>query len=733
MPRLALALALHNHQPVGNFPSIFEQAYREAYEPMVGALERHPGVRVALHYTGPLLDWFQQAHPDLLSRVRGLVARGQLEIMTGGYYEPILPAIPDRDKHGQILKMTQAVRDLFGYEPTGLWLAERVWEPHLPKPLAAAGIAYTVVDDTHFLHVGLTERELAGHFITEEDGATLAILPSAKSLRYHIPWATVDHVMGWLRSQAADGNDRLLVMGDDGEKFGLWPGTHRLCWERGWIESFFTALEASRDWLLVMPPGEWVKTRPPRGRIYLPTASYDEMNEWALPAAAAARLPAVKHELDTQGRADILPFLRGGFWRHFMVKYPEINTLHKTMLRVSRRAWRMRPGPRRDAALDHLWQAQCNCPYWHGVFGGIYLGHIRSANYAHLITAERIVDSGRRLRRWVEAHSDDLDADGRPEILVRSDAQALSVDPADGGSVVTWDVREVGVNLVNVMTRRSEGYHEALRQAIARGDAALYRPGEVEEESDGTETIHTARVRVKEWGLEQYLITDWYRRSSFLDHFLAPGGAPEAFARGQVRELGDFVNQAYDAALEPGEGASGSAQPVVVRLARDGHVWIEDVHAHVRVEKALTIPAGRTALGVSYRVSNRSEAPLIADFAVETNWGTMGPDATVVVGADSYRVGGARRIPDAAAFTLRDEGWRLAVSADVESPRAPSLWVVPIEVVSASEAGFERTFQGVSLLTVWPLRLEPGVTWEARLAFEIQPLATRIAAPGHSR
>lgn len=729
MPRLALALALHNHQPVGNFPSIFERAYRKAYEPMVAALERHPGVRVALHYTGPLLDWFREAHPDLLSRVRGLVARGQVEIMTGGYYEPILPAIPDRDKHGQIRKMTQAVRDLFGYEPTGLWLAERVWEPHLPKPLAAAGVVYTIVDDTHFLHAGLTEADLTGHFVTEEDGATLAILPSAKALRYHIPWSTVDHVMEWLRTQARHGDERVLVMGDDGEKFGLWPGTHRLCWERGWIEAFFTALEAASDWLTMMPPGEWVKTRPPSGRIYLPTASYDEMTEWALPAPAAARLPAIKHELETQGRADVLPFLRGGFWRNFMVKYPEINTLHKTMLRASRRVWRMRPGPRRDAALDHLWQAQCNCPYWHGVFGGIYLGHIRSANYAHLIAAERIADAGRRRRQWVEARTDDLDADGRPEILVRSDAQVFSIDPADGGSVVTWDVREAGVNLVNVMTRRAEGYHEALRQAIARGDAVLYRPGEVEE-SDGTETIHTARVRVKEWGLERYLTTDWYRRSGFLDHFLAPGGGPEAFARGEVGELGDFVNQAYDVVLDAAEAARGSARSVVVRLVRDGHVWMGDAHASVRAEKTLAIPAGRETLEVTYRVSNRSGLTVAADFAVETNWGTTGPDATVVAGADSYRVGGARRIPDASAFTLRDETWRLAVSATVESPQPPDLWVMPIEVVSASEAGFERTFQGVSLLTVWPLRLVPGAVWEARLTYEIRSLAPRIAAPG---
>ncbi|MDR7523553.1 MAG: DUF1926 domain-containing protein [Armatimonadota bacterium] len=696
MPRLSLALALHNHQPVGNFPRVFEQAYRQAYEPMVAALERHPGVRVALHYSGPLLDWLQRAHPDLLSRVRTLVVRGQVEIMTGGYYEPILPIIPDRDKRGQILKMTRAVKEVFGYEATGLWLAERVWEPHLPRPLAAAGVRYTIVDDAHFLHVGLAEGDLVGHFITEEQGEAVSILPSAKALRYRIPWTPPDDLMAWLAAQASD-EDRVLVMGDDGEKFGLWPGTHLLCWERGWVETFFGALEASRDWLAVLPPGEWVRRHPPRGRIYLPTASYDEMTEWALPAPAAARLPAVKHDLGAQGRTDVLPFLRGGYWRHFLVKYPEINTLHKTMLRVSRKVWRMPPGPRRDEALDHLWQGQCNCPYWHGVFGGIYLGHIRSANYAHLIAAERIADAGRAARRRVRIRLADLDADGRGEVLVASDAQVLTIDPADGGSVVTWDVREAGVNLVNVVSRHPEGYHERLRRAIADGEVALVADDEVE-------TIHTTRVRVKEWGLERYLIADWYRRAGFLDHFLAPGGSPAAFARNEVAELGDFVNQPYDVAVE--EGA--------VRLVRSGHVWAGESRLPLRVEKVLSVPAGRSALDALYRVTNLGERPLVANFAVETNWGTSSPDATVEAGGTSGRVGDPWQAGGVASFVLRDRGWGLDVLASMP---VGGLWVAPIEVVSASEAGYERTFQGASLLAIWPLHLEPGATWEGTLAF----------------
>ena len=87
--RLRLVLVLHNHQPVGNFGWVFSEVYEQAYEPMVAALERHPGVRVSLHYTGPLLEWFLAERPAFIDRLGALSARGQVEILGGGFFEPV--------------------------------------------------------------------------------------------------------------------------------------------------------------------------------------------------------------------------------------------------------------------------------------------------------------------------------------------------------------------------------------------------------------------------------------------------------------------------------------------------------------------------------------------------------------------------------------------------------------------------------------------------------------------
>src|ERR1700738_438844 len=272
MKRLSLALALHNHQPVGNFDWVLEQLYRDSYLPMVDALGAHPRIKVALHYTGYLLDWLREFHPELITKVAALVSRGQVEVMGGGYFEPVLPAIPDRDKALQLTRLRDTVEECFGRRPSGLWLAERVWEASLAGPLADAGYRYTILDDSHFSRVGLAEDELFQPFLTEDQGAPLTLLATGTRMRYLIPWRSVEECLQYFRETASD-EPRLVLMGDDGEKFGGWPTTARLCWTEGWVARFFEMLEANSDWLEVVLPGDYVESHAGRGPGCLPGGS----------------------------------------------------------------------------------------------------------------------------------------------------------------------------------------------------------------------------------------------------------------------------------------------------------------------------------------------------------------------------------------------------------------------------------------------------------------------------
>ncbi|KPL11984.1 hypothetical protein AMJ85_02390, partial [candidate division BRC1 bacterium SM23_51] len=81
MKTINLVLGVHNHQPVGNFEHIFEEAYEKAYRPLLEVLERHRTIRFAFHNTGVLLEWFAEHHPEHIDRLRAMVARGQAEIL----------------------------------------------------------------------------------------------------------------------------------------------------------------------------------------------------------------------------------------------------------------------------------------------------------------------------------------------------------------------------------------------------------------------------------------------------------------------------------------------------------------------------------------------------------------------------------------------------------------------------------------------------------------------------
>ena len=76
-PTVRLVFVVHDHQPVGNFDDVIERAYQESYRPFLDLVERHAGIRLAMHTSGPLAEWLDLHHPDYLDRLAALA--GQME------------------------------------------------------------------------------------------------------------------------------------------------------------------------------------------------------------------------------------------------------------------------------------------------------------------------------------------------------------------------------------------------------------------------------------------------------------------------------------------------------------------------------------------------------------------------------------------------------------------------------------------------------------------------------
>jgi alpha-amylase/alpha-mannosidase (GH57 family) len=478
LSKFKLVLLVHAHQPVGNFDDVMERTYERSYLPFLESLARHPRIRMGLHYSGSLLEWMAEKHPEYLLQIGTLVTRGQVEIVGGGFYEPILITIPLEDQIEQIRRLSEFIEQHFGKRPTGAWLAERVWEPQLPVALAEAGMEYTLVDDSHFLTAGREMPDLFGYYVTEDRGSTVKIFPGLQELRYLLPFGSVDDAIGFLRRSAHDHPGGMATMGDDMEKFGGWPHTWEHCFRDGWLENFFKAIEANHDWLELIPPFEALATYEPLGRVDLPTASYTEMMEWVLPTPVRKKFHGLLEEF--KDRPDVRRFLRGGFWRGFFSKYAESNLLHKKMLRVSsklRQSGGKSPrknakgAARRKKAVTHLLRSQANDAYWHGIFGGLYAPHLRTELWRELVRAETIADELQLGAKQYQSMTRlDFDADGREEIEIVSPQFAALVKPSGGGTIEVLDFRPSAVTLINSLERRVEAYHSRLQQATQSTD-----------------------------------------------------------------------------------------------------------------------------------------------------------------------------------------------------------------------------------------------------------------------
>ncbi|MHB1192236.1 MAG: alpha-amylase/4-alpha-glucanotransferase domain-containing protein [Longimicrobiales bacterium] len=463
---VGFVFGLHVHQPVGNFDEVFRSHAQDVYLPFLRRLAERGALPVALHVSGPLLEWLEaDAHPylDLIGR---LAADGSVELLLSGFYEPVLPALSQADRVEQIQWMKDWLARRFGVRATGLWLTERVWEPGLPEDLAAAGVAYALVDDRHFLATGFERHQLHRPWRTESGGAALSLLPIDERLRYLIPFRPPEEVADYLRTLQAQGLP-LAVIADDGEKFGGWPGTADWVWRQGWLDRFLDTLDAlaSDGVARLVTPSQALASVTPAGLAYLPTASYREMEGWSLPPAAAQRLEELDRRLEASGeQASAAGLVRGGHWRNFLARYSESNRMHKKAAALSELCRQRGDAP---AARRAVGRAQCNDSYWHGVFGGLYLRHLRGAVWANLADAEGILRRGEPMAFDVV----DLDGDGSDEIWVHSGAFSALVAPARGGAVEEWTLFARRTNLADTLTRRREAYHRDVAPAHAHAPA----------------------------------------------------------------------------------------------------------------------------------------------------------------------------------------------------------------------------------------------------------------------
>jgi len=514
----------------------------------------------------------------------------------------------------------------------------------------------------------------------------LAIFPSDKKLRYLIPFGQVNQVIDYLRHVSELQDGLAAVYGDDAEKFGEWPNTYEWVYDKRWLYNFFLALRQNDSFIKTVHAGEYLKQNEPLGRVYIPTASYQEMGEWSLGADSGEEFEELLNEAKADGREEeFLPFLRGGFWRNFLTKYPESNQMHKKMLLVSRKIADASLEPKNqnaerkkkiDLARQELYKGQCNCAYWHGVFGGLYLYHLRSAVFNHLIKAESLIDEIiKGPKGWIDCEVSDFDGDGYDEAIVSNSAVSIFFDSDEGGSITELDLKSKAINVVNPLTRRKEAYHAKLLEQSKKG-----------KQNNQPKTIHQRTFG--NVSLADKVFYDWYKRACLLDHFFGKATTIDNFSHCKYEELGDFVNQPF--------GIKMIKNGVV--LKREGQVASKSLS----VTKTIELKKDSAGLiSINYDIKNTSGGSLELWFGPEFNFSLTNDDVFEQLFSEKE-------------ISLKDSISGVNVRLGFSKPA--DLWHFPVKTISQSESDMEENYQSTVILPHWKFQLEANKSWDIDMA-----------------
>lgn len=640
--KISLLFGVHAHQPAGNFEHVIDDAHARCYKPFLETVYRYPQFRLSVHFSGWLLDYLLRRYPDDMAKLREMVARGQVEMFGGGDTEPVLASIPERDRRSQLAALSHRLDASLGQRPSGAWLTERVWESSVAAALADSGIRYVTVDDYHFLCAGRRGEELTGYFSTEESGSRLDLFPISEALRYRIPFSTAPETIHYLESLATEDGAAAAIYFDDIEKLGIWPETYQWVYEKQWLKQFIEGVLASPS----IEPAlyrDFHRDQRTRGVVYLPTTSYIEMNEWTLNADRADRYAElVKREKDQHRYEQTKPFVRGGIWRNFLSRYAESNWMHKRMQQLSARVADLgHEASARMRELLHL--AQANDAYWHGLFGGLYLPHLRRAVWSALVELEALLDKAAPR----ESIFLDLDLDGCDEFFFGNEVlQAVLRD--DGlGAIHELDAYRLRHNFGDTLARRSEHYYRRIRE---------HRDAEGGHHGEGIASAHD-RVNFRHPVSPEDLDPDPVARVLFVDR---QSGQPVQYRRPSVH----------------GARAELSGNGIGKTISIDGNrLTVEyrlgDAVAPLQTEINLAMPSCDGFLG---RYVVNGEVP--GGFGQPFTWDNI--------------------------TTLALEDGVLGGKVVLTMDRPLTVRAVPHQTVSQSEDGFEKIMQAVTLHIVHP-------------------------------
>lgn len=407
MQKRTVILGAHYHLPQHLEKQEFDHIYQNEIKPFATSLYNHPELPVSFFFSGTVLERLESGYPEFIMLLKELAARKQAEFLTGGYYNPSLPAIPIPDRIGQIELLTTKLRKTFGRRPRGCWLANGNWEQPLASSLKTAGIDFVFIDQAQFRLAGLDPGR---PYVTEDQGKALMAVSAGQSFQQGLP-GDVSSALQLIGDQLGHGNGLLSLLLPGDSIFG----PSQVGAKKPSVEELLTRLSAMVSTIDFSLPGRYLKNWVEGSLAYFPPGlSRGQL----LPNKAAQRLYA--RMCYTQG---LVNQFRGDKARKKMAK---------ECIYMAQDTFAYDYPPRLSLAND-----------LGKISGTAFLA--RSQAYKSILEAERLTRSG--VNFLASIHQIDYDFDGQGEIVYQGGEYNAFVS-LRGGSIVDLESTSIQANLL---------------------------------------------------------------------------------------------------------------------------------------------------------------------------------------------------------------------------------------------------------------------------------------------
>ncbi len=394
----------------------FEHQYQSIFKKLLSFLYSHPRYKMSFSFSGPMFSWLEKKHPEFLQILGELVAKKQIELLGGGYYNPIFPLIFPIDRSGQIELLTSTIRKSTGKRPRGMAFETSAWDNSLINCLHSCGMEFIMLDSSLIP----TTKQFFLPQILNEQGKTIKLIPINRKFNPSIlkevsPEVYLNNLIKQIekstKNDAYSGktNERILGLAFE-------PDLIEYLFNSGWLESFFNAIYTTfnKDLTLLLPT-EFIHKTSIFVPSYIPAGIREDIARWSVKPYTI---------VDTKQEKSITV-------NDFLLTYPRNQALYNRMLYVSMLISQCHGDKaRKKSAREALWQAQNEDAYICTPDGIFANNMIRQNAYRSLTEAEKYIRAADTFKESVTSY--DYNNDGLIEYICRMDKYTACISKNAG-------------------------------------------------------------------------------------------------------------------------------------------------------------------------------------------------------------------------------------------------------------------------------------------------------------